>query len=101
MMEFNPYETGSVGWGFNPIIFEFPETQPFEDIPKKIHITKREIEVLQWLQQGKSSWEISKILGLSERTVNFHVYNIMEKIEAANRPQMVAIALRLGLIELK
>jgi DNA-binding CsgD family transcriptional regulator len=103
MMEFNPYEEGTMGGGFNPIILEFPESPPFseKDNPKKIHITRREIEVLQWLQQGKSSWEISNILGVSERTVNFHVYNIMEKIEAVNRPQMVTIALRLGLIDLK
>ena len=103
MMEFNPYEEGVMGGGFNPIIFEFPETRPFseKDNLRKIHITRREIEVLQWLHQGKSSWEISKILGLSERTVNFHVYNIMGKIEAVNRLQMVSIALRLGLIDQK
>jgi LuxR family transcriptional regulator, quorum-sensing system regulator CviR len=103
MMEFNPYEEGIMGGGFTPIIFEFPESLPFleKDRPKKNHITRREREVLQWLQQGKSSWEISKILDLSERTVNFHVYNIMKKIEAVNRPQMLNIALRLGLIDLK
>ncbi|OGP51244.1 MAG: hypothetical protein A2Y79_14660 [Deltaproteobacteria bacterium RBG_13_43_22] len=103
MMEFNPYEEGTVGGGFTPIVLEFPESPPFskQESPKKLHITRRETEVLQWLQQGKSSWEISKILGLSERTVNFHVYNVMEKMEAVNRPQMVTIALRLGLIDLK
>jgi DNA-binding CsgD family transcriptional regulator len=103
MMEFNPYEKGTMGGGFNPIILEFSDSPPFleKDSPKKFHITRREIEVLQWLQQGKSSWEISKILGLSERTVNFHVYNVMEKIKAVNRLQMVSIALRLRLIDLK
>ena len=103
MIEFNPYEKGTRGGGFYSIILEFPEPQPFSKKinPQKIHITRREIEVLQWLQQGKSSWEISKILGLSERTVNFHVYNVMGKIKAVNRPQMVTIALRLGLINLK
>ncbi len=103
MIEFNPYEEGTMGGGFDPIILEFTDPPPFseKDNLKKIHITRREIEVLQWLQQGKSSWEISNILGVSERTVNFHVYNIMEKIEAVNRPQMVTIALRLGLIDLK
>jgi DNA-binding CsgD family transcriptional regulator len=103
MMEFNPYEEGTMRWGFTPIVLEFPESPPFskKDSPKKSLITRREIEVLQWLQQGKSSWEISKILGLSERTVNFHVYNVMEKIKAVNRLQMVSIALRLRLIDLK
>ncbi|MDD2319375.1 MAG: helix-turn-helix transcriptional regulator [Geobacteraceae bacterium] len=63
-------------------------------------LSTREKDVLNWLKQGKSSWDISAILGISERTVNYHVYNIMEKLEAVNRPQALAIALRLGLIEI-
>lgn len=103
MMEFNPYEEGTPGGGFNTIFLEIPESPSSskKDSTEKIHITRREIEVLQWLQQGKSSWEISKILGLSERTVNFHIYNVREKIQAVNRPQMITIALRLGLIDFK
>ncbi len=49
--------------------------------------------------QGKSSWEISVILNISERTVNFHIYNIMQKLEAVNRTHAVAVATSLGLIE--
>lgn len=62
-------------------------------------ITKREKEILRWLKEGKSSWDISRILGISERTVNFHVYNIMDKLGAVNRPQIVAIAFQIGLFE--
>jgi LuxR family transcriptional regulator, quorum-sensing system regulator CviR len=65
-----------------------------------VNISSREKEVLNWLKMGKSSWEISVILGISERTVNFHVYNIMEKLDAVNRTQVVATAVRIGLIEL-
>jgi len=63
-------------------------------------LSDREKEVLDWLKQGKSSWEISVILDISERTVNFHVYNIMRKLGATNRPQVVAIAARVGLISI-
>jgi DNA-binding CsgD family transcriptional regulator len=63
-------------------------------------VSPREKEVLNWLKQGKSSWEISVILGISVRTVNYHVYNIMEKLGVSNRPQAVAVASRLGLIEI-
>lgn len=63
-------------------------------------ISIREKEVLCWLKEGKSSWDISVILGISERTVNYHVYNIMGKLDAKNRPQAVAIATSLGLLEL-
>ena len=62
-------------------------------------LSAREKEVLNWLKQGKSSWDMSVILGISERTVNYHVYNIIGKLNATNRPQAVAIATRLGLID--
>jgi DNA-binding CsgD family transcriptional regulator len=63
-------------------------------------LSKREKEVLNWLNHGKSSWDISVILGISERTVNFHVYNIIQKLGTANRTQAVAVATRLGLIDI-
>ena len=62
-------------------------------------LTKREREVLNWLQQGKSSWDISAILKISERTVNFHINNILEKLDASNRTHAVAIAFSYGLIK--
>lgn len=64
-----------------------------------VALTVREREVLNWLKQGKTSWDISVILGISARTVNYHVYNVMEKLDATNRPQAVAVATRLGLID--
>jgi DNA-binding CsgD family transcriptional regulator len=72
------------------------------DIPSAgngIVLSPREIEVLNWLKLGKSSWDISIILGISERTVNFHVYNIMQKLKVVNRPQAVAAAIHFGLID--
>jgi LuxR family transcriptional regulator, quorum-sensing system regulator CviR len=64
-------------------------------------VSGREKQVLYWLRDGKSSWDISAILGISERTVNFHVYNIMQKLGAQNRSQAVALALHAGLIPLE
>jgi len=61
-------------------------------------LSLREKEVLNWLKQGKSSWDMSVILGISESTVNYHIYNIMQKLGAIKRPQAVAIATHLGLI---
>lgn len=61
-------------------------------------ISPREQEVLKWIKEGKSSWEASSILGISERTVNFHIGNIMQKLDATNRIQAVAIALEHSLI---
>ncbi len=67
---------------------------------RNILLSSREKEVLDWLKNGKSSWEMSVILNISQSTVNFHVYNIMQKLGAINRPQAVAVATHLGLINL-
>lgn len=61
-------------------------------------LSKRERVVLEWLKKGKSSWDISKIMNISERTVNFHIYNIIQKLDALNRTHAVAIAIEKGLI---
>ena len=57
----------------------------------------RELEVLHWLKSGKTSWEMSGILEISERTVNYHVNNIMQKLNAINRLQAVSEASRFEL----
>jgi DNA-binding CsgD family transcriptional regulator len=61
-----------------------------------IKLTAREAEVLNWIKEGKSSWDISQILKCSERTVNFHVSNIKAKLGAVNRAQAVAVGLQYG-----
>ena len=61
-------------------------------------LSNREMEVLLWLKRGKSSWEIAVILNITERTVNFHVKNIMTKLNAVSRTQAVALAIEKGLI---
>ncbi len=66
----------------------------------KVVLSAREKEVLNWLKQGKSSWDIAVILAISESTVNYHIYNIMGKLDVSNRPQAVAVAARLGIIEI-
>lgn len=61
-------------------------------------LTPREREVLWWAAQGKSAWEIGKILHITKRTVDEHVHNANRKLGATNRTQAVAIALRERLI---
>ncbi|MEW6618380.1 MAG: LuxR C-terminal-related transcriptional regulator [bacterium] len=67
---------------------------------REIHLSPREKEVINWIKEGKTSWEISMILEISERTVIFHLQNIMQKLDAVNRAQCVAIALEQGLIDI-
>ncbi|MDD9158368.1 LuxR family transcriptional regulator [Aliivibrio sp. S4TY2] len=56
-------------------------------------LTKREKECLIWSCEGKSTWEISKILGCSERTVTFHLANSQVKLGANNRCQSISKAI--------
>jgi len=67
--------------------------------PSGISLTNREKEVLVWTKEGKTNWEISRVLKISERTVVFHMQNAMRKLGARNRVQAMATALSLGLIE--
>lgn len=61
-------------------------------------ITMREKEVLSWTAEGKTAFEIAKILSLSERTVNFHVNNVVAKLGASNKTHAAAKAVALGLL---
>ena len=61
-------------------------------------LTQRERDVLAWVAQGKSAWEIGMILGISKRTVDEHVATACRKLNAGNRTQAVVAALRERLI---
>ncbi|GAB4459681.1 MAG: hypothetical protein OHK0029_22560 [Armatimonadaceae bacterium] len=63
-------------------------------------LTKREIEVLMKVIEGKSSKEVADELFVSKRTVDFHLANIYEKLHVNNRVQAFREATRRGLIEL-
>lgn len=65
----------------------------------KPEFTRREKECLLWASEGKTAWEIAKILGISERTVQFHLNNCARKFGAINRQQAVAKAIMLGVIK--
>nr|CAM12356.1 quorum sensing LuxR family sensor regulator [Burkholderia glumae LMG 2196 = ATCC 33617] len=54
-----------------------------------ISLTKREREVLSWTSEGRTASEIGEQLNISERTVTFHINNILAKLGAANKVQAV------------
>jgi|GEM_PF-122588 len=61
-------------------------------------LTIRELDCLAWIAAGKTDWEISQILSISEQTVNSHVRNILRKLNAMHRAQAVAKAIVNGMI---
>jgi DNA-binding CsgD family transcriptional regulator len=63
-------------------------------------LSTREIEILNWMKEGKSNWDIAEILNLSIKTVEYHVSNVLKKLGAPNRITAVVTALRHGIIQL-
>jgi DNA-binding CsgD family transcriptional regulator len=72
--------------------------RPAQDDQDRATLTPREREVLCWAMSGKTNWEISVILRVSERTVKFHLRNVMVKLDVSTRAHAVAVALSRGLI---
>lgn len=65
---------------------------------KSVRLSKREYECVSWTSQGKTSYEIGMILGLSENTINNYLVAASRKLGAVNRAHMVAKALRDNII---
>lgn len=63
-------------------------------------LTQRELEVLGLIRDGNRNKQIADQLSISETTVNFHIKNIMDKLQANDRTHAVTIAVRRGLLEI-
>jgi LuxR family quorum sensing-dependent transcriptional regulator len=61
-------------------------------------LTRRELDCMAFVSDGKTDWEISVILSLSEATVRFHIDNARRKLGAVSRAQAAARLVRSGMI---
>lgn len=61
-------------------------------------LTRRELECLHWASIGKTSWEIGSILGITERTANFHIQNACSKLKVRGRQAAITAAHHAGLL---
>ena len=61
-------------------------------------LTARERECLRWAAVGKTTWEISRVVDISEHTARFHLRNACTKLSASNRQQAIAKAIQAGLL---
>lgn len=66
---------------------------------KAYRLTARELECLFWACEGKTTWEISKIVDVTERTIIFHLASATKKLGATSRQHAVAKAIICGLIK--
>jgi len=67
--------------------------------PKQVTLNDREIEALTWVARGKTSAEVAELVGLSKRTVDFHLDNARVKLGAATRTEAAIKAAMGKLIE--
>ena len=63
-------------------------------------LTAREVEVLQALANGASTYEVARSLFISNKTVKNHLAHIYAKLGASSRTQAVAAAVRLGIVRI-
>ena len=66
--------------------------------PAPVRLSPRESASLHWSAIGKTSWETSLILEVSEHTVNFHLKNACRKLGVRTRRAAVVAALQRGLL---
>jgi LuxR family transcriptional regulator, quorum-sensing system regulator SolR len=64
----------------------------------QVSLTAREKEVLRWTAEGKTANDISHILSISERTICFHIANVVSKLGASNKIQAAVKAAALGML---
>lgn len=67
-------------------------------VNKRQGLTEREVECLSWIAEGKTSDEISLIIGISRNTVNNYITSIMKKTSTKTRSEAIAYAVRNNLI---
>jgi DNA-binding CsgD family transcriptional regulator len=65
------------------------EPVPADSKPQE-KLTKRQVQILNWVQQGKTNFEIAVILGVSPLTVKNHLQKLFKRLDVHNRTQAVA-----------
>ncbi|WP_047984432.1 response regulator transcription factor [Ornithinibacillus californiensis] len=87
------------GQSAGEILAKFSNEREAKSPTDEVNLSPREIEVLQLMAEGCSTTEAASSLNLSEYTVRDYVSAIMQKMDARNRTEAVARALREGMIE--
>jgi DNA-binding NarL/FixJ family response regulator len=72
---------------------------PARPEPRPAGLSRREIEVLRLVAQGRSNGEIGEALFISRKTAGVHVTHILDKLGVANRLEAAMAASRLGLLD--
>jgi DNA-binding NarL/FixJ family response regulator len=72
--------------------------RPNSQNSEEAELTARQVEILQLVAQGLSYKEIAELLSLSDHTIKYHMGEIFQRLHLKNREQVVAYAMRAGLV---
>jgi two-component system NarL family response regulator len=68
-----------------------------EQVEETVDLTARQREILTLVAQGLTYEEMGKTLCLSERTIRYHMEEIIQRLHLKNRSQVIAYTARMGL----
>jgi DNA-binding NarL/FixJ family response regulator len=72
--------------------------RPNSQNSEEAELTARQVEILQLVAQGLSYKEIAELLSLSDHTIKYHMGEIFQRLHLKNREQVVAYAMRAGIV---
>ena len=87
-----------LSWMANYIFEAAIRVVRLRDSDQQAALTDRETECLFWASEGKTSGEIACILGITERTVNYHLNQVTRKTGSMNRYQAIAKGISSGIL---
>ncbi|MFM5699607.1 LuxR family transcriptional regulator [Aeromonas veronii] len=87
-----------LSWMSNYIFEAAIRVVRLRDSDQQAALTDRETECLFWASEGKTSGEIACILGITERTVNYHLNQVTRKTGSMNRYQAIAKGISSGIL---
>lgn len=82
---------GANGPGSGQITVTNGQVNGHSAMPPDVGMTERELQVMQWVQMGKTNHEIGTILDISGYTVKNHLQRIFKKLDVYNRAQAVSV----------
>lgn len=80
------------------LLGELENHESDENADTVAQLTPRQLEILQLVAQGVSYKDVGEALGLTERTIKYHMGNIVEILHLENRSQVIAHAAKIGII---
>lgn len=95
-----PFSPGLAEKILKEFVFQAERSSQVEEAQEKT-LTPRQMQILTLVAQGHTYQQVAKTIGLSERTIKYHMAEILERLHLQNRSQVIAYAARMHMIRPK